>query len=158
METRFVPKITEPCGRRWSEMAVYDKKSYCEHCQLHVHNFSAMSPKEQREVLKPGEGSVCVTYRVDPGTVPVSAGKWVIIQRAVMPLKACAAVMAVLMATLLPSHAADKDKAIPPPSTVATASASSAKEAQDVDYSKMPLGIICEPPALWRRILFFWRY
>jgi hypothetical protein len=56
---------------RWSEMHGDSRTRFCEHCQLHVQNLSAMSQRGIARVLARSEGEhVCVTYtRRSDGTL-----------------------------------------------------------------------------------------
>lgn len=54
-------RITEPCPKKWSEMAGDHEKRFCEHCNLHVHNLSAMKPN-QIQALARTPGRRCVAY------------------------------------------------------------------------------------------------
>ena len=48
---------------RWSDMRGDSRTRFCEHCQLHVQNLSAMSRRGIAQVLARGEHErVCVTY------------------------------------------------------------------------------------------------
>ena len=48
---------------RWEEMRGDSRTGYCEHCQLHVQNLSAMSRHRVRDVVARGASEhVCVTY------------------------------------------------------------------------------------------------
>lgn len=65
---------------KWEEMKGDDKRRYCEHCQLHVHNLSAMSLHEQRETLAPESGPRCISYISRPDAVPVDPARWQALQ------------------------------------------------------------------------------
>lgn len=62
MNPNLVPLIEKPCPVKWESMIGDEKRRYCEHCQLHVHNLSAMPPGERNEVLAPGSGRKCISY------------------------------------------------------------------------------------------------
>jgi hypothetical protein len=48
---------------RWDEMRGDQRSRYCEHCQLHVHNLSAISQRGIAQVLERTQREhVCVTY------------------------------------------------------------------------------------------------
>src|SRR3954454_1000616 len=60
---RAPPLIKTPCSMRWSEMNGDSRTRFCEHCQLHVQNLSAMSQRGIARVLARSEHEhVCVTY------------------------------------------------------------------------------------------------
>lgn len=54
-------RVARPCSQKWDLMKGNDQKRYCEHCQLHVHNLSAMSPR-QIHLLSQKSGRRCVAY------------------------------------------------------------------------------------------------
>jgi hypothetical protein len=58
--------IESPCGADWQSMKPGDRKRFCDACKKHVHDLSAMSKDEAREVLSspPTEG-LCVRYLYD---------------------------------------------------------------------------------------------
>ena len=71
-----------------------EKRRFCEHCQLHVNNLSAMTTQEQVEFMKsPGERK-CVTYTAPSNAKPVDAGTWLTFQSATGWRKAIAAMLA----------------------------------------------------------------
>jgi hypothetical protein len=76
MNSRFVPKIEKPCPANWDEMKGDEKRRFCERCQLHVHNLSAMTAKEQREVVGTTTGRVCVSYTAKKNATPVPTTEW----------------------------------------------------------------------------------
>lgn len=76
MNSRFVPKIEKPCPANWDEMKGDEKRRFCEHCQLHVHNLSAMTPQEQRRVLTEKSDHTCISYVTRPDSIPVSPQDW----------------------------------------------------------------------------------
>src|SRR4051812_17390707 len=76
MNSRYVPAIEKPCPMKWENMQGDEKRRFCEHCQLHVHNLSAMSPEERRETLAPGPEHRCISYVAAPNVVPVKAANW----------------------------------------------------------------------------------
>jgi hypothetical protein len=62
MKPNLVPLIERPCPVKWESMVGDEKRRYCEHCQLHVHNLSAMTASERSEVLAPGSEHKCISY------------------------------------------------------------------------------------------------
>ncbi len=68
------------------------KCRYCEHCQLHVHNLSAMTAQEQHSLFAKAEGRVCVAYD-ESESRPVQMGLWRWWQRFTLPLRAGLAVV-----------------------------------------------------------------
>jgi len=62
MKTNLVPAIEKPCPVKWESMVGDEKRRYCAHCQLHVHNLSAMTANERNEVLAPSPERKCISY------------------------------------------------------------------------------------------------
>jgi hypothetical protein len=62
MKPHFVPAIEKPCPMKWESMIGNEKRRYCERCQLHVHNLSAMTISERTEVLAPSSEHKCISY------------------------------------------------------------------------------------------------
>lgn len=62
MKPQFAPSIEKPCPVKWESMVGDEKRRYCEHCQLHVHNLSAMTTAERNEVLAPSPEHKCISY------------------------------------------------------------------------------------------------
>jgi len=54
-----------PCPKQWAELVGDDTRRYCDECQLHVHNLSAMTRGEGERFLlgvNASEERVCATY------------------------------------------------------------------------------------------------
>jgi hypothetical protein len=57
------PRIKTPCPQRWEDMRGGAATRFCEHCNLHVQNPSAMSPRDvARVVSRSASERVCITY------------------------------------------------------------------------------------------------
>lgn len=56
-----VLQVAKPCSANWEEMRGDDNRRFCEHCQKHVHNASAMSQKK-RAVLAQSKNEKCIFY------------------------------------------------------------------------------------------------
>src|SRR4051812_36390024 len=54
-------RVQKPCPKNWDEMIGDEKKRFCDHCNLHVHNISTMSDGE-RTALTQNAGRLCVAY------------------------------------------------------------------------------------------------
>ena len=59
-------RITKPCTADWDQMRGDDQRRFCEHCQKHVHNVSAMSQRERADFAKASNEPACVTYYQRP--------------------------------------------------------------------------------------------
>lgn len=68
MKPNLAPLIDKPCPVKWETMQGDEKRRYCEHCQLHVHNLSAMTTAERNEVLAPSSEHKCISYLTRPGS------------------------------------------------------------------------------------------
>lgn len=104
MNTRFVPTIEKPCPASWDAMQGDEKKRYCERCQLHVHNLSAMTPSEQREVLALGTGRKCISYMKRADAQTVDASTWLRIQSSSWLPRWLAAIIAVFSSSCTQSY------------------------------------------------------
>ncbi|HSH93443.1 MAG TPA: hypothetical protein VK968_04805 [Roseimicrobium sp.] len=74
-------RVASPCPARWEDMAGDDRKRFCNQCQLHVYNFSAMSSEEVAGLVEKKGGRLCGRfYKRTDGSVltndcPVGAGR-----------------------------------------------------------------------------------
>ncbi|WP_395718263.1 hypothetical protein [Prosthecobacter sp.] len=122
MNSRFVPAIEKPCPASWDKMKGDEKKRYCEHCQLHVHNLSAMTPKEQHEVLSPGNTRKCISYVARIDARHVDAESWLKIQSTSLLPRWLATIIAALTSLCIPSCRTTGTPIPPPPSQDASSS------------------------------------
>ena len=70
------------------------KRRFCEHCQLHVHNLSAMSPGERTQFVAESGGRACITYEIRPDGTMLTPSRWNWVLR---PLRAFAALIAAML-------------------------------------------------------------
>ena len=62
--------VESPCTQSWDAMTGDDKRRFCGECRLHVHNLSAMTSDEARELVEGADGRLCVRFfRRPDGTV-----------------------------------------------------------------------------------------
>ena len=63
-------KIATPCPASWADMTGDDRTRYCQQCQLHVHDLSAMTRAEGEALVASSTGRLCtrMTRRPD-GTI-----------------------------------------------------------------------------------------
>ena len=62
--------INSPCSADWDSMIGNDQVRFCSHCNLHVHNLSAMTRSEAMELVAKSKGRLCARYYRRPdGTV-----------------------------------------------------------------------------------------
>jgi hypothetical protein len=93
-------KIASPCPKQWEEMTGDDKCRFCGHCQLHVHNLSAMSDRERDEfVERTKQGKACIAYVVRADGTMIADGFWT---RLLRPLKSVRVAGLAVLATVLP--------------------------------------------------------
>src|SRR5262245_20357560 len=59
-------RIASPCEASWEEMRGDDRSRFCDQCQLHVYNLSAMSAPEAAALVQQKEGRLCVRYYTRP--------------------------------------------------------------------------------------------
>src|SRR3954464_5282853 len=65
-----VIEIQQPCPANWDQMRGDDRSRYCEHCQKHVYNFSAMSSDEAQQLICHSAGDLCARFsRSESGQV-----------------------------------------------------------------------------------------
>ena len=63
-------QVASPCRAEWALMAGDDKVRFCQGCQLHVYNLSAMDVEEAADLIASHDGQLCVRfYRRLDGTV-----------------------------------------------------------------------------------------
>lgn len=147
MKSTLVPKIDKPCEREWSPMRGDEKQRFCDHCQLNVHNLSAMSEAEQRELFANRGQRMCISYSCPPNAIPVKFGTWRFLQRILLPLRTALALLAAVFPLVFSGCATSQ------PPKVTPAPVHDCKQIKTTSNFKG--GIMMEPP-LWRRILFFW--
>ena len=93
------PPLSFACPKKWESMRVDgSQQRFCEQCQLHVHDLSAMSSSEATGVLAGMNGRVCVSYQVAPDSSMVMRTRWsglqktwTVVRRGVFALLAMAA-------------------------------------------------------------------
>lgn len=87
-------RIEKPCPKSWDEMSGDAKRRFCEHCQLHVHNLSAMSDREREGLMQNRQARVCISYEVGRDGSMITPTKWAWLRKPLRPLAAMLAVMA----------------------------------------------------------------
>src|SRR6185436_18341406 len=74
-------RIASPCNARWEDMNGDDRTRFCQHCQKHVFNLSAMSRTEAEQLVREKEGKLCGRFyqrhdgRMLTGNCPVGQGR-----------------------------------------------------------------------------------
>ncbi len=129
-----------------------EKKRYCSHCRLHVHNLSAMTPDEQLAVFAKRDEKNCITYLARENDMRVCTDTWVAAQRWFRPFRRVAFSLSAIMVALLASCSSPSAKQVPtpaPPPVVIS-------QPSDCDGKRVMGAPVYLPPPLWRRILFFW--
>ncbi len=92
-------KVGTPCPKQWDDMTGDAKQRFCEHCQLHVHNLSAMSGRERGKFVAETKGRACIAYVTGPGETMIPDGFWT---RLFRPLRSVRVAGLAVLATLLP--------------------------------------------------------
>ena len=65
-------RIASPCAASWEQMQGDERSRFCDECQLHVYNLSAMSAPDAAALVQEKEGRLCVRYYARPdGTMLV---------------------------------------------------------------------------------------
>jgi hypothetical protein len=59
-------RIASPCDASWEEMQGDERSRFCDQCQLHVYNLSAMTAPEAAALVQQKEGRLCVRYYTRP--------------------------------------------------------------------------------------------
>ncbi len=59
-----VLRVENPCTQPWDAMRGDGRTRFCEGCQLHVHNLSAMPRDEAERLVCEASGRLCVRYEV----------------------------------------------------------------------------------------------
>src|SRR5436309_571232 len=92
-------RIKTPCPKRWDDMRGDGKRRFCEHCQLHVHNLSAMSAHEREQFEASSGGLLCIAYELRNDGSMVTPARWPWMRR---PLERARWAVAALLATVVP--------------------------------------------------------
>ena len=114
-------EIGTPCPRKWGDMTGDAKRRFCEHCQLHVHNLSAMPSGERMQFVAETRGRACITYELRPDGTMVTASRWDWMLR---PLRAVGALLAAILPFAFSSCGTRRTVGVPmPPRDVSAQSA-----------------------------------
>src|SRR5262245_61842697 len=60
-----VIQVAQPCPAAWDEMEGDHRRRFCDRCQKHVHDVSAMPQDEAERLLCESAGSLCVRFARD---------------------------------------------------------------------------------------------
>lgn len=132
-------------------MAGDDKRRFCAHCQLHVHNLSAMSPAEQHALLSQTPGRRCIGYVAGDRSIHVRGDVWLQFQRLLGPWRAAVAMIVLLLPFISAGCASTRSQ--PPPASPPAA----CEQYQAPPDGKITLGEFIPDRPLWHRVLFFWQ-
>jgi hypothetical protein len=55
-------EVQSPCPRDWNQMSGSAQSRFCEHCQKHVHDLSAMTLSEAEALICREAGELCVRF------------------------------------------------------------------------------------------------
>jgi hypothetical protein len=127
-----------------------NKRRFCNHCRLHVHNLSAMSDADQEALLSQRGTKQCIGYLADDRSIRVHTRTWLFLRRFLRPWRAGLAFLAVAL-PFGPSGCATPHQQV----NSSNPDTHACKHARELPDGKMIFGGITEEP-LWRRILFFW--
>jgi hypothetical protein len=66
--------IASPCVTDWDKMKGNDEVRFCQHCNLNVHNLSAMTRSKAMRLVRKSKGRLCVRYVRRPnGTIQTAS-------------------------------------------------------------------------------------
>src|SRR4051812_44975380 len=65
-------RIDQPCEMPWDEMRGNDRARFCEKCQLHVHNLSAMTSNDAAALVDGRTDRMCVAYMPTAQGAPIT--------------------------------------------------------------------------------------
>ena len=146
MNSRFVPKIEKPCPANWDEMKGDEKRRFCEHCQLHVHNLSAMTQAEQQALVTSAGDRKCVTYISETGTKVVDSRSWFHLQSSWLRRVAATVIAGIGSFFVAGCHSSRTTGMVPPPEVSPTKT--------DADAKRTMGSPVVPPPAqTWGRRL-----
>src|ERR1043165_8374974 len=55
-------EVKSPCQRDWDRMSGSDQTRFCDHCQRHVHDLSAMTLRDAEALICRDASSLCVRF------------------------------------------------------------------------------------------------
>lgn len=91
--------IGKACPMRWQDLHGSSKRRFCEQCQLHVHNLSAMSARERDRFVRESGGRACIAYRLNADGTLHAPTWW---SRVTWPLRHPRAAALAVLGTVLP--------------------------------------------------------
>lgn len=63
-------RVAAPCPARWAQMRGDERVRFCDQCQLHVYNLSALTRREAVQLIRNCEDRLCIRfYRRADGTI-----------------------------------------------------------------------------------------
>lgn len=94
-------QIGNPCPKRWEDLKGNASRRFCEDCQLHVHNLSAMSNGERARFVaeSQSQGHACIAYELRSDGSMVTPPHWIWLRQ---PLQRVRWLGSTLLAVLLP--------------------------------------------------------
>ena len=105
-------RIAKPCPKNWDDMTGDAKRRFCDQCQIHVHNLSAMSPGERVQFVAETRGRACITYELRGDGTMITRSRWDWVLR---PLRAFAALFAAMLPFAFSSCAVRRTAGVPQP-------------------------------------------
>ena len=71
------PQLAFACPKRWDDMKEDGpQRRFCDQCQLHVRDLSAMTERQGQQVLAEANDRLCVSYLVRPDGTMVTRARW----------------------------------------------------------------------------------
>lgn len=70
-------RLSQPCHKRWDELAGSGDTRYCDACRLHVHNLSALTRAQAEAFLAAARGRQCIYFqrRADGSVVTAKSSR-----------------------------------------------------------------------------------
>jgi ankyrin repeat protein len=73
-------RVPQPCPADWAEMRGNECVRFCQHCNLNVHNLSALTRPEAEKLVRRARGRICIRYYRRPDGALLTAAPLVQIQ------------------------------------------------------------------------------
>jgi len=68
--------IPKPCSADWNAMTGDEQRRLCAQCNKHVHNLSALPPRELRQFVEKHDGTACIAYVLREDGNMLTAPRW----------------------------------------------------------------------------------
>ena len=141
--------IAKPCTADWSQMTGDDRQRLCAQCNKHVHNLSALTPRELQQFVEKSDGTECIGYVFRPDGTIETASRWAWLHRWFRPLRARVGwFFAALLPSLFAGCASDRDadrNRLVPGTQCPTPPPAKTKTIRTTPEGTRTLGMVCPP-------------